>query len=58
MIREVHAGSRGSYGSPRVHAGLRLGMGMEVNCKRVERLMREEGLQGVLALGPFGRRRV
>jgi putative transposase len=47
IIREIHAGSRGSYGSPRVHAELRLGKGMQVNRKRVERLMRDEGLQGI-----------
>ena len=47
IIREIHAGSRGSYGSPRVHAELRLGKDMQVNRKRVERLMREEGLQGI-----------
>ena len=47
MIREIHAGSRGSYGSPRVHAELRLGLGIEVNRKRVERLMREAGIQGI-----------
>lgn len=47
IIREIHAGSRGSYGSPRVHAELRLGQGVQVNRKRVERLMREQGLQGI-----------
>jgi putative transposase len=47
LITEIHAESRGSYGSPRVHAELRLGKGIEVNRKRVERLMREAGLQGV-----------
>ncbi|GGT42458.1 hypothetical protein GCM10010176_102460 [Nonomuraea spiralis] len=46
-IRQVHADSRGSYGSPRVHAELTLGLGEKVNRKRVERLMREAGLQGV-----------
>ncbi|WP_243723490.1 IS3 family transposase [Actinomadura sp. 7K507] len=47
MIREIHADSRGSYGSPRVHAELTLGLGEQVNRKRVERLMRHAGLQGV-----------
>ncbi|WP_460348106.1 IS3 family transposase [Actinoallomurus acanthiterrae] len=47
MIRVIHAESRGSYGSPRVHAELRIGLGEKVNRKRVERLMREAGLQGV-----------
>jgi putative transposase len=47
LITEIHAESRGSYGSPRVHAELRLGKGIEVNRKRVERLMREAGLQGI-----------
>jgi putative transposase len=47
IIREIHAESRGSYGSPRVHAELRLGKSMQVNRKRVERLMRDAGLQGI-----------
>ncbi len=47
VIREIHAGSRGSYGSPRVHAELRLGLGIEVNRKRVARLMRQDGIQGI-----------
>jgi putative transposase len=47
MIHAIHAESRGSYGSPRVHAELRLGLGENVNRKRVERLMREAGLQGI-----------
>jgi putative transposase len=47
MIREIHAESRGSYGSPRVHAELTLGLGERVNRKRVERLMRAAGLQGI-----------
>jgi putative transposase len=46
-IEQIHADSRGTYGSPRVHAELRLGLGMTVNRKRVERLMREAGIQGL-----------
>ncbi len=47
LIEQVHADSRGSYGSPRVTAGLRLGLGVEVNRKRVERLMRQGRIQGI-----------
>ncbi len=46
-IRRIHAESRGTYGSPRVHAELVLGLGMPVNVKRVARLMREAGIQGL-----------
>jgi putative transposase len=45
-IRAVHARSRGSYGSPRVHADLAAD-GVRVSRKRIARLMREEGLVGV-----------
>jgi putative transposase len=44
-IRRVHAESDGTYGSRRVHAQLRR-EGHEVNIKRVERLMRVEGIKG------------
>src|SRR5262249_12545519 len=43
-IAEVHATSRRTYGSPRVHAELRA-RGRRVGAKRVARLMREKGLQ-------------
>ncbi len=47
LIERIHAESRGSYGSPRVAAELRLGLGMDVNRKRAGRLMRQAGIQGI-----------
>jgi len=47
MIREIWEESRYSYGSPRVTAELRLGLGLGVSRKRVERLMRAAGIQGI-----------
>jgi transposase InsO family protein len=44
-IIDIHAASGGAYGSPRVHQVLRR-RGIRVSCKRVERLMRQAGLQG------------
>jgi putative transposase len=46
-IQQVHEESHGTYGWPRVHAELTLGLGWTVNRKRVARLMREAGLQGL-----------
>jgi putative transposase len=46
QIRQIHARSRGTYGAPRVHAELRLGLDVHVGRKRVARLMRAAGLQG------------
>lgn len=46
-ILEIHRQSRGTYGSPRVHAELRLGEGIRVGRKRVERLMRQAGIEGI-----------
>ncbi|MGH3566463.1 MAG: IS3 family transposase, partial [Pseudonocardia sp.] len=39
QIREIHEESCGTYGSPRVHAELVLGLGLPVNLKRIARLM-------------------
>jgi putative transposase len=47
LIREVHAASRQTYGSRRVHAELTLGRGISVGFHAVELLMRRAGLQGV-----------
>src|SRR5690606_7942612 len=47
LIQEAHERSRGTYGSPRVHAELREAHGVRCSRKRVERLMRSLGLQGV-----------
>jgi putative transposase len=47
-IRQIHSENRGVYGSPRVHAELRLAHGICVSRKRVERLMREAGLSGLV----------
>ena len=46
-IVDIHRMSRRSYGSPRVHAELRLGEGIRCSRKRVERLMRQARLQGI-----------
>jgi hypothetical protein len=45
-IREIHVGSRGAYGVPRVHAALRRA-GQVINRKKVERIMRERDIRGV-----------
>jgi putative transposase len=47
MIRAIHHRSRETYGTPRVHAELREDYRMRVSRKRVARLMRIAGLQGV-----------
>ncbi|TDD40267.1 IS3 family transposase [Saccharopolyspora elongata] len=44
-IVEIHTGSQGTYGSPRVTAELR-SAGRPVNHKRIERLMREQEVVG------------
>ena len=46
QIRVIHARSRATYGAPRIHAELRLDHGVQVGCKRVDRLMRAAGLIG------------
>jgi putative transposase len=46
-IVDIHTMSRCSYGTPRVHADLRLGMGVHVGRKRVVRLLRLVGRRGI-----------
>ena len=46
-IVDIHRASRRSYGSPRIHADLRLGQGVRCSRKRVERLMRQARIHGV-----------
>jgi putative transposase len=45
-LRTIHAGSRGTYGAPRIHAELKA-EGVTVGRKRVARLMRAAALAGV-----------
>jgi putative transposase len=47
-IRRIHEAHRGVYGAPRIHAELRLGDGVRVSRKRVERLMREAGISALV----------
>ena len=56
-IRRVFERSRGTYGSPRVWAELRHGMGIRVGRKRVERLMRLAGIAGITRRKTTYRRR-
>ena len=46
-ITRVHADSRGTYGAPRVHAELAYAHGLRIGRKRVARLMRAAGIEGV-----------
>ena len=48
LIHQIHERSYdGTYGAPRIHRELRETYGIRVGRKRVERLMRRAGLQGV-----------
>jgi hypothetical protein len=46
-IKQIHRANRGVYGSPRIHAELRIAHGIRVGRKRVERLMRTTGISGL-----------
>lgn len=47
-IREIHRANRGVYGAPRIHAELRMAQGIRVSRKRVERLMAQAGISGLV----------
>ena len=47
MIRDAHEASRHTYGAPRIHAELADTHGLCCGRKRIARLMRQAGLQGV-----------
>jgi putative transposase len=48
-ILEIHQFNRRVYGSPRIHAELAMADGERVGRKRVERLMRQAGISGLVA---------
>jgi putative transposase len=47
-IGRIHKAHRGVYGAPRIDADLRLAHGVRVSRKRVERLMRQAGISGLV----------
>jgi putative transposase len=47
-IKAIHQANRGVYGARRVHAELRLAQGVRVGRKRMERLMRQAGISGLV----------
>lgn len=48
QIKVIHARNGKVYGSPRIHADLRMTEGVRVGRKRVERLMREAHISGLI----------
>ena len=46
-IKQIHSDNREVYGSPRIHAELRMRYGIRVGRKRVERLMKAAGISGL-----------
>jgi putative transposase len=47
-MQEIHAANRGVYGAPRIHAELRMAHGIKVSRKRVERLMAQARISGLV----------
>ena len=52
LIRSIHGEARGVYGVRRIHAELRLAHEIRVSRKRVERLMRQAGISGLVRRRP------
>jgi len=48
-IKRIHADNRRVYGARRIHAELRIAQGVRVGRKRVERLMRQAEISGLVA---------
>ena len=46
-VKQIHDGSRGVYGVPRIHAELRMEHNVRIGRKRVARLMKAAGIAGV-----------
>jgi len=58
VVFDIHQGSQGCYGAPRVHAELTLGLGLVINRKKTARLLRVFARQGSRHHGsPEGRSR-
>ena len=47
-IKQIHETNRGVYGAPRIHAELRHGHGIRLGKKRVERMMRQASISGLI----------
>jgi putative transposase len=52
QIKQIHEANKGVYGSPRIHAELRMAYGVRVGRKRVERLMRAACITGLAPRKP------
>ena len=48
LVKENHGANRGVYGTPRIHAELRIVHNIKVSTKRVARLMREAQISGLM----------
>jgi putative transposase len=47
IVKEIHAASRGTYGTRRIRAALAYERGLAVNRKLVRRIMAQAGLEGL-----------